>query len=226
MSPRGEGALQPVLARYSRLVHERGWVANHDGNLSVRLADDRRFLATPTALSKRDVEPHDLVIVDIEGKVLSGRRRIFSEWHLHAACYRARPDVRAVLHAHPPHATAFGLARTPLGTPALPEMVVSLGANIPLLDLAMPRSASQDDAIRVALTEGDADAMLLAGNGVVVVGQDLEQAYLRLELVEHYAKIFTAARALGGVTPLAHGDVEKLLEARTKAGLGKRARGV
>lgn len=224
MSARGEGALQPLLARYARLLHEQGWVANHDGNASARLADDKRFLATPTALSKREVQPHDLLIVDVEGKVLSGRRRLFSEWHLHAACYKARPDVRAVLHAHPPHATAFGLARVPLGTPALPEMVVSLGASLPLLDYAPPKSPAQDEAIARALTDGDADALLLAGNGVLVVGADLEQAYLRLELVEHYAKILVAARALGGVTPLPAADVDKLLEARTKAGLGKKAR--
>lgn len=224
MTARGPGALQPMIAHYSGLLHAQGYVANHDGNVSARLADEQRFMTTPTAVSKRVVAPHDLLIVDIEGKVLSGRRRLFSEWHLHAAAYRARPDVFAVLHAHPPHATALGLARQPLGCPALPEMVVSLGANIPLLDYAPPKSASQDAAIAQALTGGDADALLLAGNGVLVVGVDLEQAFLRLELVEHYAKILTLARAMGGVTPLPSADVEKLLEARTRAGLGQKAR--
>ncbi|OGQ19384.1 MAG: hypothetical protein A2138_08010 [Deltaproteobacteria bacterium RBG_16_71_12] len=212
------------LAEVSRRLHAAGWVANHDGNASARLADGKRFLATPTAVSKRLVDAHDVLTVDVEGKLLSGRRRLFSEWHLHAAAYRARPDAGAVLHAHPPHATAFGVARRQLCAPALPEVVVSLGANVPTLDYAMPKSAAQDAALARALDDGDADAVLLAGNGVLVVGVDLEQAWLRLELVEHYARIVVAAAALGGPSPLPPEDVKKLLEARTKAGLGKAAR--
>jgi L-fuculose-phosphate aldolase len=216
--------LKREIAETAVHLHTAGWVANHDGNVSARLADGRRFLATPTALSKRKVEAHDVLTVDIEGKVLGGRRRLFSEWHLHAACYKARPDVQCVLHAHPPVATAFGVARRALGVPPLPEMVVSLGANVPLLSYALPKSAAQDAEIARALTDGDADALLLAGNGVVVVGADLEQALLRLELVEHAAKIVAAATALGGVVPLPAGDVEKLLAARAQAGLGKAGR--
>lgn len=224
MTGRGEGALRPLITKYSQLLHTSGYVANHDGNISVRLPDQTRFLATPTAMSKREVAPYDLVIVDENGKILSGRRRIFSEWHLHAACYRARADVQVVLHAHPVHATALGLTRQSVGIPALPEMLVSLGVNIPLIDYAMPKSASQEAAIVDALTQGDADAMLIAGNGVLTVGVDLEQAFLRLELVEHYARILAAARVFGGVVPLPPADVEKLMEARTKAGLGRAGR--
>jgi L-fuculose-phosphate aldolase len=219
----GPGA-QKAVSRWSKRLHAAGWVANHDGNVSVRAPDGARFWATPTAFSKLDVEPHDVLCVDESGKVLHGRHRVFSEWTLHAAAYRARADVKAVLHAHPPHATAFGLAREQLGVPALPEMVVSLGASIPTLDYAMPKSETQARDVERALTSGDADALLLAGNGVVTVGSDLEQAYLRMELVEHYARILVAARALGGVAALPHGDVEKLLVARTKAGLGAAAR--
>ncbi len=224
MNATGGPALQREIASYAQRLHEAGWVANHDGNVSARLTDGERYFATPTAMSKRDVEPHDVLTVDLEGKLLGGRRRLFSEWHLHAACYRARPDVRAVLHAHPAHATAFGVARRALPTPALPELIVSLGTSLPLLGYALPKSAKQDADIERALTEGDADALLLAGNGVVTVGRDLEQAYLRMELVEHWARIASAAQALGGVEPLPHADVEKLLEARAKAGLGRRGR--
>lgn len=224
MSASGGPALQREISSYAKRLFEAGWVANHDGNASARLSDGERFFATPTAMSKRDLEAHDVLTVDLEGKVLGGRRRLFSEWHLHAACYRARPDVNAVLHAHPAHATAFGLARRALPTPSLPEMIVSLGTSLPLLAYEMPRSPKQDAAIERALTEGDADALLLAGNGVVTVGRDLEQAYLRLELVEHWARMASLALPLGGVVPLPHVDVEKLLEARTKAGLGRRGR--
>jgi L-fuculose-phosphate aldolase len=224
VNPTSAGSQQQQIARWSGRVFDAGWVANHDGNLSVRAPDDVRFVATPTAMSKHDIGAHDVVTVDIDGKVLSGRRRIFSEWTLHAAAYKARPDVRAVIHAHPPHATAFGVARRALGVPALPEMVVSLGANIPLVDYAMPKTPAQADAIARALTDGDADALLLAGNGVLTVGTDLEQAYLRLELVEHYAKIVSASLPLGGPEALPPEDIAKLLAARTKAGLGRAAR--
>lgn len=220
MSP----SLQRDVAEAARQLHAMGWVANHDGNVSARLSDGKRFLATPTATSKRVVDAHDIITVDIEGKILSGRKKLFGEWHLHAACFAARDDVRAVIHAHPPAATAFGVARKPLGAPPLPEMVVSLGVNVPLLDYAMPKSAAQDLALKRALTDGDADCVLLAGNGVVSVGADLEQALLRLELVEHWAKIAIAAAPLGGAQPLPADDVKKLLEARTKAGLGKAGR--
>lgn len=220
MSP----SLQRDVAACARHLHAAGWVANHDGNVSVRLADGKRFLATPTATSKRLVDAHDVITVDIEGKLLSGRRKLFGEWHLHAACFRARPDVHAVIHAHPAAATAFGAARKALGPPPLPELVVSLGAHVPLLDYAPPRSAAQDRALEQALTHGDADAVLLAGNGVVAVGTDLEQALLRVELVEHWAKILVHAAALGGAQPLPPDDVKRLLEARTRAGLGRAGR--
>jgi L-fuculose-phosphate aldolase len=219
VTPRSGPALQRAISDYSKALHARGWVANHDGNVSARLPDDARFMATPTALSKREIEPHQILTVDLDGKVLSGRLRVFSEWHLHRACYRARPDARAVLHAHPPHATAFGAARVPLGTPALPEVIVSLG-EVPLIDYAAPKSKAQDEAIAAAL-QGEADALLLAGNGVLVVGDDLEQAYLRLELVEHYAQIAAIARGLGGAVPVPPADVNALLDKRASAGLGR-----
>lgn len=207
------------VAAYAKLLWERGHVANHDGNISARLPDGVRFMATPTATSKRLVEPHDILTVDAAGKILAGRRRLFSEWHLHRACYAARPDARVVLHAHPVHATALGCAGAAIGVPPLPEAVVSLGA-VPTLGLAAPKSAAQDEALVAALTKGDADAVLLAGNGVITVGTDLEQAWLRLELVEHCARIVCAAAQLGGVQPLPAAMVAALLEARTKAGLG------
>ncbi len=215
---------QRAVAEAARHLHAAGWVANHDGNVSVRLADKKRFMATPTATSKRVVEAHDVITVDVEGKVLSGRKKLFGEWHLHAACYKARADVCAVIHAHPPHATAFGVARKPLGPPPLPEMVVSLGANVPLIDYAPPKSPGQDAALMKALTDGDADVVILAANGVVAVGVDLEQALLRVELVEHWAKILVASAPLGGAQPLPAADVRKLLDARTRAGLGRAAR--
>lgn len=216
--------LQQDVAQYAQLLHARGWVANHDGNVSARASDGKRFFATPTATSKRLVDAGDVITVDLTGKLLAGKKKLFGEWHLHAAAYAARADVNAVVHAHPPHATALGLARKSIGVPALPELLVSLGKNIPTLDYALPKSPGQDAALKKALDEQDADVVLVAGNGVVAVGSDLEMAWLRLELVEHYAAMLIAAAPLGGVVALPDGDVQKLLEARTKAGLGKAAR--
>ncbi len=216
--------LQQEVAVFARQLHAAGWVANHDGNVSARANDLKRFFATPTAASKRLIDADDVITVDLAGKMLAGRKKLFGEWHLHAACYAARSDVGAVVHAHPAHATAIGLARRSLGVPALPEMLVSLGKSIPTLEYAPPKSAPQDAALKQALTNGDADVVLLAGNGVVAVGVDLEQAFLRLELVEHYSRMWLAALPLGGVTALPEADVQKLLDARTKAGLGLAAR--
>src|SRR5687768_11631221 len=108
--------LRQDVARYAQLLHERGWVANHDGNVSVRDAPGE-FLCTPTAWSKRLVSPEDVLVVDISGKVRAGRRKLFGEWHLHRAVYTARPDAMAVLHAHPPTATGFSVAGRSLGRP-------------------------------------------------------------------------------------------------------------
>jgi L-fuculose-phosphate aldolase len=207
------------VVRISRRLHENGWVANHDGNVSVRLTGDR-LLITCTAISKRDVDDGSLLVVDLEGKVLEGRKKPFSELELHLACYAARPEVDAVLHAHPPHATAFGLTGREIGPIAMPEIVVSLGERIPTVLRAFPRDPEALKALREAAAEHD--ALALAGNGVLTLGTDLTQALLRMELVEHYAKILHAAQALGPVRPLEAGQVQKLLEARKKAGLGPR----
>jgi len=211
--------LRAQLVETSRRFHQNGWVANHDGNLSVRLKGER-LLITCTAVSKRDVDDGCLLVVDLAGKVLEGRKKPFSELELHLAAYRARPEVNAVLHAHPPHATAWGLCGAELSPVAMPELVVSLGARIPTLRRFLPKDP--DAVAMVGAQAAGYDAMLLAGNGALTLGDDLPQALLRMELVEHYARILTAARLVGDVAPLADGEVAKLLEARKKAGLGPR----
>ncbi len=203
----------------SRRLHINGWVANHDGNVSVKLTGNR-LLITPTAVSKLDVDDGKLIIVDLAGKVLEGRRKPFSELELHLAIYRARPEAEAVIHAHPPFATAWGLVGLELAPIAIPELVVSLGDRIPTLPRALPRD---EEAIkRLTAAAKLYDAMLISGNGALTWGTTLEQALLRMELVEHYAKILSAARPLGTVPPLPTNELAKLLEARKKAGLGPR----
>ncbi len=151
--------------------------------------------------------------------MLEGRRKPFSELELHP---RDLPGAtrgrRCSIHAHPPHATAFGLVGLELGPIAMPELAVSLGAKIPTLPRVMPKEKAGVEAVEKAARE--VDAMLLAGNGAFTLGVNLEQALLRMELVEHYAKIVSIARGLGSVSGLSEGELGKLLDARKKAGLG------
>lgn len=211
--------LRSELVALSHRLHAMGWVANHDGNVSVRLTGER-LLTTCTAVSKREIDDASLLVVDLSGKVLEGRRKPFSELELHLAAYAARPEVNVVVHAHPPYATAWGLAEKELVPIAMPEVVVSLGDRIPTLPRALPKDPEALQRLKVQAAEYD--ALLLSGNGALTLGEDLSQAYLRMELVEHYARILHLTVPLGGVRPLADGEVKKLLEARKKAGLGPR----
>jgi L-fuculose-phosphate aldolase len=213
-------ALRRAIVEACAQLHRRGWVANHDGNVSGRLARDR-FLATPTSVSKRLVDEGSLVTVDSAGTKVAGQRQIFSEINLHLAAYAARTDVRAVVHAHPPAATARACAGLGFDEPFMPEAVVSIGPRVPLVPFAMPGP----EAVR-ALEPflGDFDAVLLASHGVLAWGPDVETALLRVELVEHMARIARDAGPYGGVRPLPAEAVPPLLAARARAGLGPEGR--
>ncbi len=202
-----EETLRRQLVSTSRQVWERGWVANHDGNLTARL-DAERLLCTPTAVSKGSVSPEMLIVVDSNNTVLTGTRRAFSELALHRAAYAARPDIGVCIHAHPPTATGFAVAGVALGHPFMAEPVVTLGACLPTVPLMLPGDAALPGAIAKALAQ--ADVALLEGHGVLAVGGSFEQALLRLELVEHLAKIALVAKQLGGARPLPRHLVERL----------------
>jgi L-fuculose-phosphate aldolase len=205
------------LVAAARALHERGWVANHDGNLTLRLGPGR-FLATPTATSKGRVEDGNLLEVDASGTRTAGSARPFGEIGLHLLVFERRPDVGAVVHAHPPHATAIACApENPIERPFIAEAVVSLGAWIPRVPFAAPGAAARE---ALAPYVEQVDAALLGNHGVIAWGADLEQAMLRLELVEHLARIALLARAAGGVQALPEAAIGPLLAARAKAGLG------
>lgn len=207
-----ETRIREDIARACARMAERGWVANHDGNVSARVSP-QRYLCTPGATHKSVVRPQDVLVTDAAAKVLSGRGKTFSEYALHLAVYRARKHVAAVVHAHPPFATALGACGRELVT-FLPEAVVSLGAKVPLVPLAAPGAAAVKALEPFVATH---DAVLVAGNGVFAWGDDVEQALLRLELVEHLAVIATHAQVWGGPQPLPQDMVTALLEARKKA---------
>lgn len=208
------------VIRYSHLLSERAWVANHDGNISMRVGTNR-FLATPTATAKADVADKNLIILDEAGKRIAGTARPFSEFAMHAAVYGKRDDVHAVIHAHPPYATALACSgSTLIERPFMAEAIVSLGPLIPTLPFAAP-GAESVAALETQVSQ--VDALLLANHGVFAWGATLELAFLRLELVEHLARIATLAQATGGVKALPEHCLRPLLAARAKAKLGSAA---
>jgi L-fuculose-phosphate aldolase len=213
---RSSRGVRAEVAAVARELHARGWVANHDGNVTAR--DGSILVATPTATSKRRVTEATLVEVDRAGKPL-GSGKVFGEIGLHAAIYDRRPDVHAVVHAHPPAATAIACsAPNPIERPFIAEAVVSLGPIVPRVSFAAPGAAA---VAALAPWCELVDVALLANHGVIAWGADLEQALLRLELVEHLARIALAAAPLGGPVALPADALAALHAARAKAGLGR-----
>jgi L-fuculose-phosphate aldolase len=195
-----------------RWMYEQGYNVACEGNLSVRLDDDR-VLTTPKGMNKGMLAPEDLVITDLEGRQLSGDRRFSSELAMHLLFYRMRPDVNAVCHAHPPTATGFAVAGRALDLACLPEVVVDLG-RVPLVRYATPGTPDLSVALEPYVPHYD--ALLLANHGAVTCGPDLLTAYFRMETIEHFAKITLAAELAGGPILLSSREVAKLMAARSR----------
>jgi L-fuculose-phosphate aldolase len=202
------------LVRFGQMLHAQGFVAATDGNLSVRL-DSNRVMVTPTGFSKGMLQPEDMVLVDLEGKKLSGTTGPSSEIAMHLTIYRMRPDVGAVVHAHPCTATGFASAGIALDEPLCSEVVVTLGS-VPLAPYATTGTAELSESLQPFIA--DHNAILMANHGVVTYGADLHQAYMRMEAVEHYAKVVLAARQLGQARSLDRREVEKLTSVRARYG--------
>ncbi|HLZ39655.1 MAG TPA: class II aldolase/adducin family protein [Candidatus Sulfotelmatobacter sp.] len=200
------------IVHYGRALHERCFVAAMDGNLSVRLKDDR-LLVTPTGVSKGAMRPGDMVIVDQDGKRISGRRNVTSEIGMHLLIYRMRPDVDAIVHAHPPTATGFAAAGMALTEPLVCEVVMGLGC-IPLARYGTPGTSELAQTLEPYVA--DYDAILMSNHGVVTYGDTLEHAYMKMETVEHFAQIALVTHLLGRQQPLKEVEIEKLLNARSK----------
>jgi L-fuculose-phosphate aldolase len=198
------------IVEFGRRLHENRFVAATDGNLSVRL-DEERLLVTPTCMSKGRMRPSDLVIVDMNGRSLAGKRRVSSELAMHLLIYRLRPDIHGIVHAHPPTATGFAASGFDLNRPLVCEVVVGLGS-IPLARYGTPGTPELSEALEPLVP--DHDAILMANHGVVTCGSTLESAYMRMETVEHFAKIALVCHVLGHEQPLGEKEVEKLHEVR------------
>src|SRR5579883_86482 len=209
------------IVEIGRLVYQKGWVAANDGNISVRLDQDR-ILATPTGVSKGMMHPDDLIICDMQGNKIQGRRERTSEVAMHLTIYQMRPDIKAVVHAHPPVATGFATAGRPLNLALLPEVIIGLGC-VPLAGYGLPGTPELTEPMLPLIPKYD--ALLMANHGAVCYGEDVFQAYFRMETVEHSARIQLVAELLGGPNVLPRSEVDKLLESRSRYGVKARSAG-
>jgi len=202
------------ICTVGRWIHSRSFVASTDGNISVRL-DARRVLTSPTAISKGMMSPEDLVITDLDGKKLAGRREASTELAMHLLIYNRRPDIHSVCHAHPPVATGHAAAGIALNKAILSELVIALCC-VPVAPYGTPGTPELSDSIEPMVEHYD--AILLANHGVVTCGPDLLTAFYRLETVEHFAQVSLVTELLGRQVLLSSSDVEKLLVARARYG--------
>lgn len=222
--PEMERDLRRQLTRFSRWMYRLGFAPGTSGNLSVRLPGsefhESRILATPTGCSKALLRPSDMVVVDREGRLLSGTRNVTSEIGMHLAVYRARPDVQAVVHAHPPLATGFASCGLALDQPLCAELIMTLG-EIPLA----PYATTGTDEVGASLEPflRDHDAVLLANHGLVTYGKDLLDAFMKTETCEHFAQVALTARQLGCPRLLEDEALVKLRQARARYRANNRA---
>ena len=204
--------LRRQLARFSRWVHRLGYTPGTAGNLSVRL-DEHLILATPTGCSKGLLRATEMVIIDNDGHKLSGSRNVTSEIGMHLAVYRMRPDVEAIVHTHPPIATAFAACGKALDQPVCSEILMTTGL-VPLAPYATTGTEEVSASLEPFIPEHD--AILLANHGLLTYGSTLTDAFMKTETVEHFAQVCLSAHQLGGATPLRDIDIEKLQRARAR----------
>ncbi|UCD94312.1 MAG: class II aldolase/adducin family protein [Candidatus Zixiibacteriota bacterium] len=203
-------AERKLLVEFGRRLYEKGFVAGTDGNLSL-LVDRDTLLITPSGAAKGRMCTDDPVLVNIEGKVLSGKRKPSSEMLLHLFVYKKRPDVKACCHAHPPYATAFSAVRKELPDNILPEIIISVG-RIPLTEYAPPGTEAVPKSLEPFVN--DYEAFLLANHGVLTVGRTLDDAFNKMETVEHFARILYIAAGIGAVSFLEDSEVRRLEKVR------------
>src|SRR5512139_1778691 len=204
MATRAEEQIRADIVEAGRRLYARAYVASNDGNISARL-DDHRIITTPKSVSKGFMTPDMMVVVDYDGRKVSGDREASSELPMHLEIYRSRPDVNAVVHAHPPTATGFAVAGIPLTRAVLAEVVTTLGS-IPIAAYGTPSTSELPEAVRKYIRAHD--GMLLANHGAVTCGKDVMAAYYKMETIEHFAKISLVARLLGREHLLSRDEVD------------------
>ncbi len=209
-----EWQIRELICEIGRRMYAKDLIAANEGNLSVRRG--RQLIATPTGLCKGFMQPDDLVVTDLEGNQLEGRRKVSTEILMHCVVYQHRPDVGAVCHGHPVYATAHAVAGIPLTEALMPEVVVTLGC-VPVAPYGTPSTDELAQSL-VGLVPSF-DAILLANHGAISYGPHLENAFFKMEILEHYAKIAILTRVLGKQTLLSSEEVDKLFDVRGKYGI-------
>ncbi len=209
-----EFKLKEQICEIGRRVYAKGFAAANDGNISIRL-NDREVLCTPTMVSKGFMKPEDLCKVDYDGKQLAGTRKRSSEILLHLSVYKNNPAVNAVVHCHPPHATAFAVAGEPIPKCVLPEVEVFLG-EVPIAIYETPGTQKFADTIIPFVKK--CNTIILANHGTVTFGPDLEKAYWNSEIIDAYCKILILARQLGRVNYFTDQQTKELLEFKKRLG--------
>ena len=212
-----EQEIKEQLCDVCHKMWQLGWVAANDGNVSVKL-EDGTFFATPTGMSKSFITPDKLVRINDKGEVLEGAAglRPSSEIKMHLCCYRERPDVGAVLHAHPPVATGYAVANKALDEYTMIESVIAIGS-VPVTPYGTPSTDEVPEAIKPYLQEHD--VMLLQNHGALTVGADLITAYYRMETLELFAKISLNAHLLGGAQEISRENIDRLCSMRAQYGV-------
>lgn len=195
-------------------IYNKGFAAANDGNITVRISDNE-VLCTPTMHSKGFLKPDDICLIDMTGKQLAGRRKRSSEALLHLEIYRQRADIKSVVHCHPPHATAFAVAREPIPQCILPEVEVFLG-DVPITRYETPGGQAFADTIIPFVDK--CNVMILANHGTVSFGEDVEKAYWWTEILDAYCRILMLAKQLGNVHYLNQQKSQELLDLKAKWG--------
>ncbi|MBD5454992.1 MAG: class II aldolase/adducin family protein [Lachnospiraceae bacterium] len=206
--------IKKQICDIGKRIYDRNMVAANDGNISVKL-NNNEFLCTPTGVSKGFMTPEYICKVDAQGNVIQANEgfRPSSEIKMHMRIYQKRPDVGAVVHAHPTFATSFAIAGIPLTKPIMPEAVIFLGC-VPLAPYGTPSTVEIPDSVEPYLEHFD--AVLLENHGALTWSADLLAAYMKMESVEFYAELLYKSKQLGGPQEFNPADLEKLYEIRRK----------
>lgn len=212
-----EYEVRKQICEIGKRIYSNGFIAANDGNITVKL-NDNELIATPTGVSKGFMTPDMLIKVNMRGEVVSsnGKYKPSSELKMHLRVYAERPDVKSVVHAHPPYATSYAIAGIPLTKPIMPEAVISLGC-VPIAEYGTPSTNEIPDAVSKYLQ--NYDAVLLENHGALTYGADLLTAYYKMESLEFYAKLTYISTMIGGPKELNDNQVEKLYDLRQKLGV-------
>jgi L-fuculose-phosphate aldolase len=206
--------IKKEICEIGQRLYNKGFAAANDGNISYRVGPNE-VICTPTMINKGFMKPEDLCSVDMEGKQLSGNRKRTSEIMLHLAIMKARSDVKSVMHCHPPHATAFGIAREPIPQCVLPEVEIFLG-DVPITKYAIPGGTEFADTILPFVTKSN--VIILANHGTVSYGETVEKAYWWTEILDAYCRMLMLARGLGRINYFTEPEAQALLQLKEKWG--------